>query len=1070
MRNCTDYVALAREPLSIRVEHSTCSIARIAQLTSCHSMPFFDKLSSVSSLSFANELARSASKLVDEAALRLKESELGQKALEATTQAEQKLKDTCSEVVSKTTYEAKQAYSGFTQSELGKKVSKIATQTNKKVEDSCSRSRLIQGHTYLKRLYKLTDTYSEIINKTTPEEFKQACEEFEQARTKFNQAKEEFKQACTKFNQTKEEFTQAHTKFNQAEEEFSKIPELSKTCGRIKGEFEEIAESFLAVSGKQMSATAASKEETTATDSANFDYAQFSSFVKDCCSPFINGELTYLRKIFECTSQVEFANKNIAELLAPFICSAIPIFEAKKEDKNWEDKAAEIKEKHHITMARELSGHIPPSPGKSTRETAELAADSIVDFLYSKNNVLPAYLFYDLPADCLQQIYRCMEEWGEILGMPALLQALRPEIAAFFKIPQKQKTNASTTLKVDKESFVSHQHYQERLIELYQSIYQHRHLKKLETEAIEEAEEFKRACYAFLNPPQYSVSLQDHKANLQQSLQQFKTTLTELWETGAEQFFDSQKSTAWQTVNIINNRQQSSLKKLSNGGGNLEIHSRLQNTFALENNGHGIHSSLLAWPVSLWSQFVHGEIQHVLSDSKFKATAHELLKVLPEEDQHALVRLQAEFTVPQLSISISVPGNTTTNQPLITDSIFEAALSSLLNALQAIQQAFKNLYDIAWATCLSYIQSILGHLRHFSGKIHPSSEEAPLDLQLKDLPSENGKIAQDDILNVPEVINLPPSIQPSDAEEKQPSIAKNLLCPQIIEDLEIRLNENDIINRMDFESLKADEEACTTPLETDARILISTLFKKYSEENIFPSVSFNENDYKNSYSDYTKKHTLISKLQDFCDHSSYFFDNRDEFLLISDILGASSYIQKYLMDKQVLPLLMSKGKTPSTKEIQKSCNYFFSREEDGIKLITSFKYDEANEHDEKNKAFHLEEHAKTDERGNSIQLEIAVKINKDNPLKRITILPAESSYHYNSEEVSLPVNTSSQHQETAMQLGPNSSQSSLTTLVDEPIRTSTSSRTPRRFGLPHRSTSSSGSASSFSGIPMDNLA
>ncbi len=1053
MRNCTDYVALAREPLSIRVEHPTYSLIRVAQLTSCHSMTFLSSLSSVSSFSFTNELARSASKLVDEAALRLKESELGQKALEVTTQAEQKLKDTCSEMVSKTT-----------SSELGKKVSKIATQTNKKVESSCSRSRLTQGHTYLKRLYKLADTYSEIINKTTPEEFKQACEEFEQANTKVNQAKEGFKQARTKVNQTEEEFKQAHTKVNQAKEEFSKIPELSKTCECIKGKFEEIAESFLAVSGKQMSATAAPKEETAATDSADFDYAEFSSFIKDCCSPFSNGELTYLRKIFECTSQVEFANKNIAELLLPFVCSAIPIFEAKKEDKNWEDKAAEVKEKHRITMARELSGHIPPFPEKSTRETAELAANSIVDFLYSKNNVLPAYLFYDLPDDCLQQIYQCMAEWGEILGMPALLQALRPEIAAFFKIPQKQKTNASTILKVDKESFVSHQHYQERLIELYQSIYQHRHLKKLETEAIEEAEEFKKACYTFLNPPQYSASFQGHEANLQQSLQQFKTALTELWEAGAEQCFDSDKIIAWQVNNIISNKQGSSAKKFSNNRENLEIHSRLQNTFALVNNADRINSSLLAWPVSLWSQFVHGEIQHVLSDSKLKTTAHELLKVLPEEDQLALVRLQAEFTAPQLSISISVPENTITNQPLTTDSIFKTTLSSLLNALQAIQQTFKNLYDITWAICISYMQSILGHLQHLSGKIHPSSEEAPLDLQLKDLPSENGKIAQDDILNASEVINLPLSIQPSDTEKNQHSVAKNLLCTEIIEDLETKLNQNDIINRVDFEG----EESCTTLLETDPRILISTLFKEFSDANVFPSVSFNEYDYKNSHSDYTKKHTLISRLQDFCDHSPYFFDNRDEFLLISDILGASSYIQKYLMDRQVLPLFMSKGKTPSTKEIQKSCNYFFSREEDGIKLITSFKYDEANEHDKKNKTFHLEEHAHTDERGNSIHLEIALKINKNNQLKRITILPAESSYHYNNEEVSLPIDTSSQRQETAMQLEANSSQSSLNTLVDKPIRTSTSSRTPRRFGMLHRS--SSGSADSFPGIPMDNLA
>ncbi len=698
-------------------------------------------------------------------------------------------------------------------------------------------------------------------------------------------------------------------------------------------------------------------------------------------------------------------------------------FETTLADEKLEAAERELENDFRKNMASIFSGRmgLPQDDNieSTSNEITNKAANLIVDFLYDENKPLPTYIFDYLPDSTIKELCEEISNWARNFCTESVRSNLKDYVLSWDNLTG-QKEKLSKCIESTKISYI---HSEKRLVELYKFIYNYRCLENMQSHVEEAAKDFKHACDIFLTPhPLKSESEKNERTDFLESLKQYKSTLTTLWMESAEIYFNSCKSDASPADKIIEEEkyffETAGCAKITFS----KIHNQLKN---IPNNAFS-----LQWPVSLYNQFVYGEMHRIIFVSEFEGIAKNILKAtLPEEDQHIIARLGLSTpVVEQQAVSAE------SSLPDVTPSLF-------FRALQAIQQLFKTLYDYSLGAFITYVGTFIAYVKYLlssSKKADLSTEANSFDLALENIAIETDETVRSGVSELyTAVVEQDLSIPLQDAGKSDYQIVNGKLSDKILDKLQYKLNEDNILDNM---VIKGEYKkplttlALLTPyakkLQIHKNIQVSTEWIDFDNKSSTHTIYFDESDRRKPGDDANKeilskkpKYILDGKLVDFCSHYDSFMKNQDELLLISDLLATSSSIDKFLTDAEEF----SSFKSEIIKG-QKSYDYFLSRENDDVKLIISF------ENNEKNESLPLEEGSEENQFDNSMRWKVALKINvNDNKQQYITILREDSTYYCKSKKMVVEMNPSNPEGGGDLTMLPEQRSSSITlTEVDDP--------------------------------------
>ncbi len=199
-----------------------------------------------------------------------------------------------------------------------------------------------------------------------------------------------------------------------------------------------------------------------------------------------------------------------------------------------------------------------------------------------------------------------------------------------------------------------------------------------------------------------------------------------------------------------------------------------------------------------------------------------------------------------------------------------------------------------------------------------------------------------------------------------------------------------------------DSNISTIPLDTSPTLQISELFVRDNERNLVQCVSINGEEYhfqnthtalNTSSSLRESRHILACKLQDFCNYHEEYEENKNEFVFLSHFFTQSSlFIDTHLSASGIFSL-------PTLGSIQfldrglRSCTFYLDRCLDGsIQLNIAF------QRNIKAVSHHDYDDALPCQTGSFTKWQISLKIDAKNTNKKVTLVPAESFYHYSLEQ------------------------------------------------------------------------
>ncbi len=658
----------------------------------------------------------------------------------------------------------------------------------------------------------------------------------------------------------------------------------------------------------------------------------------------------------------------------------------------------------------------------ASNEITDKAANLIVDFLYYENKPLPTYIFDYLSDLAIKELCKEISGWAGNFCEEGVRNNLKSYVLSWDDLTA-QKTALSKCIESVKISRILSE---KCLVELYKFIYNYRCLENMQSHVDAAAEDFKYACDVFLSPhPLKSESEKNEQTDFLESLKQYKSKLTTLWRESAEIYFDLYKNDAF-SVDKIREKEKYFFKAAAGAKvSDSKIHNQLKN---IPNNAYS-----LEWPVSLYNQFIYGEIHRIIFVSEFEGIAQKILQAtLPEEDQYIIARLGLSTHIPEPVVEQQAVSSES-SLPDVTPSLF-------FRALQAIQQLFKTLYDYSLGAFIAYVGTFIAYVKYLlssSKKADLSTEVDSFDLALENITIETDETVKNGVSELyAEVVEQDLSIPFQSAEKSDYQIVNDKLSDEIIEKLQCKLNENNILDNM---AIKGEYKkplttlALSTPYATALKIhqniQVSTEWIDFDDKSSTHTVYFNESDRRKSGDDANKeilskepKYILDGKLVDFCSHYGNFAKNKDELLLISDLLATSSFIDEFLIHAGAFPSFKSeiiKG--------QKSYDYFLSRENDDVKLIISF------ENNEKNENLPLEEASEENQFDSFMRWKVALKINvNDGEQQNITILREDCTYYCKSKKMAVEMNPSNPEEGGDLTMLPEQSSSSATlTEVDD---------------------------------------
>ncbi len=225
-------------------------------------------------------------------------------------------------------------------------------------------------------------------------------------------------------------------------------------------------------------------------------------------------------------------------------------------------------------------------------------------------------------------------------------------------------------------------------------------------------------------------------------------------------------------------------------------------------------------------------------------------------------------------------------------------------------------------------------------------------------------------------------------EDENYRILKDSISAKIMDTVECIFNNNSNIS--------------TIPLETSPTLQISELFVRDNERNLVQRVSINGEEYhfqntnsalNTSSSLRESRHILACKLQDFCNYHEEYKENKNELVFLSHFFTQSSlFIDTHLSASGIFSL-------PTLGSIQfldrglRSCTFYLDRCLDGsIKLNIAF------QRNIKAVSHHDYDDALPCKTGSFTKWQISLKIDAKNTDKKVTLIPAESFYHYSLEQ------------------------------------------------------------------------
>ncbi len=698
----------------------------------------------------------------------------------------------------------------------------------------------------------------------------------------------------------------------------------------------------------------------------------------------------------------------------------VPYFYEKLIAEIWSRKAAQAEYQDKETLRLVFIDSAQAGKDSAAAANLERAAASIAHFLYRKNKLLPQHLFDYLPDAGLKQIDICIQRWAHTLGM--------------------KKIDESEIKRPDGERIHENQMYRERVIQLHRYLRQHHYLQELEAQAEQKAANFEQA-----------------KEHLEHNLQQLKAVLTKLWGASAAARFNPYET---DYIEARKTADQTPLSLPQNPIWNQHRHTAIYSRLHASLD-KAIHTSTPKWPASALSQFIDGEIQYVFShlniNDRDNASAEEtpsfqivqLIKNILNTVYSILFfpfisQLNNIFTYIQEHDNLGHPN---IKKPILIDntentadtrsnalkpfcklqanrlykSILQAdaretiaSFNALFSSQQDIAQAIDTLETEEKNILFSALDSdAFKNLHHSLLRVsdlikenHPQKSALlralsscfslptmsvldTIKLQAQPLYTAPAELDALSILeNYKEVIQEYFHVDLPKNEDENYRILKDSISAEIIDDVECIFNN--------------DSNISTLPLETSPTLKISELFVKDNERNLVQCVSINGEEYNFQNTDTAlnvssslreSRHILACKLQDFCNYYDEYKENKSELVFLSHFFTQSSlFIDMHLSASGIfsLPRL---GSIQLLDRGRRACTFYLDRCLDGsIKLNIAFeRHIEAVLH-------HAYDHALPCQTGSFIKWQISLKIDTKNTHKKVTLVPAESFYHYSLEQ------------------------------------------------------------------------